>query len=104
MQQGLPVEARTLNMPWALDMARYCLDLRTGRMLNWPRGVGGWHHQYEFELDAMDIAWRTFQLYTAKKWARVPGAAELALWLEGDHPEDEYDSAYLERLLIDGRA
>lgn len=84
-------------MPWAMGIARYCLDLFSGKLIAWPR-PGGFHEQWEVELDAMDVAWQVFRLYTAKRWADVPGAAELALWLDDESLTDVYDPDYLSRI------
>ena len=84
-------------MPWALEMARWCLDFSTGKMIQWPR-AGGWHEQWQFELDALDLAWQVWRLWTADKWSNIPGAANLALWMDEESPADVYDPSYLSRI------
>lgn len=57
-------------MPWALQMAADCLDMKTGEIRHWPR-PGGWYEQEEGEMEAMRLAWRTWVWFTnpqSREW------------------------------------
>lgn len=86
-------------MPWALDMALQCLDV-TGAVQRWPR-PGGWHEQDEFEIEAMEVAWRVHRFYNDPK-ARAKENPDFLLWVlrEIEQPET-YEVSYLNRLWMD---
>ena len=70
-------------MPWALEMA---FDCRTYGQF--PR-AGDWHDQSDFEMTAMRITYRAFEVFSKQgkvEWT-IP-EAEFAAWVESTEEDD----------------
>ena len=90
-------------MPWALWMARLCMDPVTGQFVLWPR-EGGLLDQDEEELEAIQVAWYVSRLFDPdiKKRLKKKTAqdVEFLAWLEEDWEdwEERWALGYASRL------
>lgn len=52
-------------MPWPWKLARACLDLSTGQVIQYP--TAGAYLENEFLIDAMTFVWRVWALFNKPK-------------------------------------
>jgi hypothetical protein len=68
-------------MPWPWKLARACFDLSTGQVRQYP--TAGAYRENEYLIDAMNIVWRTWVLFS-KPMTKVVGGDTVNNWTPAD--------------------
>lgn len=68
-------------MPWPWKLARTCLDLTTGQLIQYP--ANGAYLENEFLIDAMNIVWRVWKLFYTPM-SRQVGDQTVSNWTPAD--------------------
>lgn len=87
--------------PWAWDIAKYCLDFKTGQPRHFPAGT------YQAQMDArygavelqlMDTVWRIWRTATVdmNQWAADGDEVYIIEWLNSDPIDDTTTNGMIE--------